>query len=321
MSNSTTATPTASGLPAAATAPTMYFVGVTTGGSAIHDVFRAWKPLLGIPDAELVGIDLPLDADPDSYREVVEFIGADPLSQGALVTTHKLRLYAAAQQLFSSVNADALALGEVSCLVSTADGVAGLALDAVTSGLALAAVTDDLAGRNVLIMGAGGAALALSSYLAGLSQSSAPSAVTVTDISQANLDTVRDHVADSGSGIRWAFEILQPEATHDALLAALPPGALIVNATGKGKDRPGSPLSDDAVFPQDAIAWEFNYRGSLEFVHQAEAQRDSRGVQVHDGWIYFVHGWTRAIANVFAIDIPTAGPGFDALADAAKGAR
>jgi shikimate 5-dehydrogenase len=71
-----------------------------------------------------------------------------------------------------------------------------------------------------------------------------------------------------------------------------------------GKDRPGSPLSDRAVFPQDGYAWEFNYRGSLEFLHQAEAQKEKRGLHVEDGWRYFVYGWTQVIGEVFSLDMP-----------------
>ncbi len=54
---------------------------------------------------------------------------------------------------------------------------------------------------------------------------------------------------------------------------SLPPGSLVVNATGMGKDRPGSPLGPTSVFPRDGVVWEFNYRGSLDFWHQALAQR------------------------------------------------
>src|SRR5690606_32598445 len=54
--------------------PTMYFIGVTTGSSAIHRVFDAWRPLLGLDDVALTGIDVPLDASPQAYRDVVEFL-------------------------------------------------------------------------------------------------------------------------------------------------------------------------------------------------------------------------------------------------------
>ena len=96
----------------------------------------------------------------------------------------------------------------------------------------------------------------------------------------------------------------------DALVAALPPASLVVNATGLGKDAPGSPLTDGARFPRDAVAWDLNYRGDLVFLDQARA---AGHVRVEDGWVYFLHGWTQVIAEVFDLEIPTSGPVFDAL--------
>ena len=46
------------------------------------------------------GIDFPLHAEPDAYRDAVSFIKEDPLSLGALVTTHKIDLYKACRDLF-----------------------------------------------------------------------------------------------------------------------------------------------------------------------------------------------------------------------------
>jgi shikimate 5-dehydrogenase len=66
---------------------------------------------------------------------------------------------------------------------------------------------------------------------------------------------------------------------------------LVVNATGMGKDSPGSPLEGAAVFPRGGIAWELNYRGELGFLREAEAQRADRELTVADGWGYFIRGW------------------------------
>jgi len=71
-----------------------------------------------------------------------------------------------------------------------------------------------------------------------------------------------------------------------------------------GKDRPGSPLTGSVVFPRHAIAWEFNYRGALEFLHQAEAAQSRRELTVVNGWEYFIHGWSQVIAEVFHIPMP-----------------
>jgi shikimate dehydrogenase len=71
-----------------------------------------------------------------------------------------------------------------------------------------------------------------------------------------------------------------------------------------GKDVPGSPLSRRATFPQHAVVWEVNYRGSLEFLQQARTQQRARELLVEDGCRYFVHGWSQVVADVFAIPMP-----------------
>jgi shikimate 5-dehydrogenase len=77
-----------------------------------------------------------------------------------------------------------------------------------------------------------------------------------------------------------------------------------VNATGMGKDRPGSPISEAGVFPLEGLVWEFNYRGSLEFLDQAKRQQPSRRLRIEDGWRYFIYGWSQVIADVFDIEMP-----------------
>ena len=108
---------------------------------------------------------------------------------------------------------------------------------------------------------------------------------------------------------------------NDEVCARLKPGSLVVNATGLGKDAPGSPLTGAVVFPLDGFAWEFNYRGELVFLEQARAQAKARNLRVEDGWIYFIHGWTRVIAEVFHLNIPTSGPEFERLSEIAGATR
>src|SRR5688500_17187111 len=99
-----------------ATRPTLYFIGVTTGKSLIMKVFPAWARALGLADAEIRGIDFPLHADPAAYREAVAFLRDDPLSLGALVTTHKIDLFPACRDLFDEIDPHAALMGETSCI-------------------------------------------------------------------------------------------------------------------------------------------------------------------------------------------------------------
>jgi shikimate 5-dehydrogenase len=78
---------------------------------------------------------------------------------------------------------------------------------------------------------------------------------------------------------------------------------MVINATGMGKDRPGSPVTDKGLFPVNGLVWELNYRGELGFLRQAERQAESRNLTVEDGWVYFLHGWSQVIAEAFHLDL------------------
>ena len=88
-----------------------------------------------------------------------------------------------------------------------------------------------------------------------------------------------------------------------------------------GCGRISSCVTDSAPWPDGALVWEFNYRGELDFLRQAQANQADRSLSIEDGWIYFIHGWTRVIAEVFHVDIPTSGPVFDDLCHIAQSIR
>ncbi|MEU6035052.1 hypothetical protein ABZ801_06560 [Actinomadura sp. NPDC047616] len=307
-----------------ATRPTMYFIGVTTRQSSIMRVFPAWAQALGL-DARISGIDLPIDDAPARYREVVAFVKNDPLSLGALVTTHKLNLYKAARDLFDRVGADAELLDEVSGISKRGDLLWGNAMDPISSGLSLEAIVPDGywadTGAELLLLGAGGSALALTLYLhrRAVDGRDVPSRVIITNRRAHRLDEMRAVHRKIGFAVPADYHVAPAPEHNDAQAGLLKPGSVVVNATGLGKDRPGSPLTDAAPFPSDGIAWDFNYRGDLRFLRQARAAAD-RNVRVENGWTYFIHGWTRVIAEVFQIDIPTSGPEFDRLSAIARSA-
>lgn len=309
-----------------ATRPTLYFIGVTTGSSSIRGVFPRWAEVLGLEDVELVGIDVALHAPAEQYRAVVGFMRHDPLSRGALVTTHKMDLYAACADVFDEVDPLAELMTEVSCLAVEGGRVRASAKDPWTSGLALQAFVPqghwEGNDREVLVLGAGGSAVAMDWHLCRTERGAdRPAVVTVTDLSASRLELLRSVHQRTAPDVPLRTRAGASAEQTDELLAALPAGSLVVNATGLGKDAPGSPIGARATFPHQGLVWELNYRGDLVFLRQAQAQQAERELVVEDGWTYFLHGWTRVIAEVFQVDIPTSGPAFDRLSDIAAGTR
>jgi shikimate 5-dehydrogenase len=310
---------------AAATQRTMYFIGVTTGKSSIMKVFPAWSAHLGL-DAVMKGIDFAPNSESAAYRGAVDFIKRDPLSLGALVTTHKVNLLKASKDLFDELDPYARTLHEISSISKRGSRLIGHAKDPITAGASFEAIVPEghwaKTGAALCILGSGGSSLALTLYLHNKKQAGGdvPDHIVVTARREASLAEMRHVHGQIGFNIPIDYRLAPTPAEADKVVAQLPPRSMVVNATGLGKDGPGSPLTDAVIFPEGGLIWEFNYRGELVFLDQARAASAARSLTVHDGWVYFIHGWTRVIAEVFDIDIPMSGPAFEDLSRIARDA-
>jgi shikimate 5-dehydrogenase len=282
----------------------LHFIGVSTGGSSIMELFPRWARLLGL-DAEIVGRDVPIGAGPEAYRAPVEEIAGDERVRGALVTTHKLAVFRHAGDLFQELDPDARLCREISCISKRGSALIGHAKDPIAAGLAL----EHMLGReywrvrtsHALCLGAGGAGTAITVRLAR--ERHPPARIVVTDRDAERLSSLQAIHGELGEEVEIDYRLVSSAAESDELLVELPLESLVVNATGMGKDVPSSPLSDEATFPEGAVVWELNYRGKLDFLRHARRQAVGRGLRIHDGWRYFLHGWTDVIAEVFRLEL------------------
>jgi shikimate 5-dehydrogenase len=290
------------------TVPTFYFIGVTTGKSSINKVFPLWMDVFGKPEVVLEGIDHVIHDEPENYRKSVAQLKYDPLSLGALVTTHKMNVYSAANDMFDYFDPYAKTTAELSCISKKNGELRGYAKDPITAGLSLEAIIEPSyfgrTGGHILCLGAGGSAVATLLYLINKEHpSDRPEKFIAVNRSPGKLDHMRGMVAKFDTDIEVQYVHNSDPKKNDELMAILPDHSIVINATGMGKDTPGSPVTDTGIFPQNGIAWEFNYRGELDFMHQALAQVDARNLRVEDGWVYFLHGWSQVIAEVLQIDL------------------
>ena len=214
-------------------------------------------------------------------------------------------MFDAARDLFDELDDVSVQCGEISSISKRDGRLVGGAKDPLTAGLALREILPAgwfADGGEVVCLGSGGAGTAITTYLAQTGDP--PRRITVTDVEDARLAHLRAvHERNGLDPERFRYVVTD---RPDDLVAEAPARSLVVNATGLGKDRPGSPVDDTTVFPRGAVVWEINYRGSLDFLRQAEAQQAERGLRVHDGWRYFVHGWTHAVAEVFGVEMTPA---------------
>jgi shikimate 5-dehydrogenase len=286
-------------------------------------VFPAWAEFLGLGDVEMKGIDFKPHSSREAYREAVQFLKNDPLSLGALVTTHKIDLYAACHDLFDDIDPHAQMMGETSCLSKRDGRFICHAKDPITSGYAIDGFLPEdhfkHTNAEVFSMGAGGSTIALTWHLMQSARGeNRPSKIIVSNRSPERLEEIsRIHQA-LNVDIPCDYVVAPTPEDNDSVMKGMPPGSLVINATGLGKDVPGSPLTDAATFPEKAVIWDLNYRGDLIFLEQARRQSEEQKLQIEDGWTYFIYGWTRVIAEVFNIDIPTSGSVFDELCKIAE---
>ncbi len=300
------------------------FIGVTTQKSAIMRIFPAWADHLGLGNVTMAGADLALHAPPARYREAVEVIRSSPAQLGALVTTHKIDLFSACRDMFGFIDPYAELCGEVSSLSKRDGQLRAHAKDPISSGRALDefiepgywASPSALSSQppEVLLFGAGGSNLAITLYLmTGRAAPDRPRRIVVVNRSRPRLDSIRAVHEQLGQAHEGLGQQVKVEYVHNAdpaendrLMAGMPPGSLVVNGTGMGKDSPGSPVTGRGAFPPGARVWELNYRGELDFLHQARGQEARRALFIEDGWRYFVHGWTCVMEEVFAVPMTPA---------------
>jgi shikimate dehydrogenase len=283
------------------------FVGLTTASSLVHEAMPLWRPIIGAP-ISLAGIDIAVGADHSTYTQALDDLRSNPNAVGAVVTTHKIALFRAAATRFAYLDSLALACREINAIRCTEDGLHGWARDPLSVGRVVDRIWPEDPG-HVVCLGSGGTGVALARHLL----------TTRSAVRFECADTDRAAIDHLVHVVGRRVDVHVGDGPWDQLVTEAPRGSLIVNATGMGKDRPGSPVTDGVVFPDGAVVWELNYRGRREFLDQALRDSSRAERQVHDGWQLFCHGWAAALDAV--LDLADDGSLGDRFANAASQLR
>lgn len=275
-----------------------FFLGVSTGQSSVHAFFERWCQAIDVK-ARMLGVDIPIGAPKETYERFFQDYMGSPQIIGGLVTSHKAALFTHCSKLFSHLTRDAENLEEIGAVFRQGGGAwAGDASDVPASGLAASKLLTTpqwhSGSKQVVIFGAGGAGLALSITLASLRQP--PAEIVLTESRPDRMETVR-RILQRVRADRLIKLISSEE--NQRLVDGKPSGTLFVNASGLGKDLPGSPIVSFANVAKDALVWDFNYRGDLLFLKQARFEQAAKNLVIEDGWWYFISGWAHVICRVF----------------------
>jgi shikimate dehydrogenase len=274
----------------------VWFVGVSTSGSSAIALFPGWCAALGI-DAELVPVDLA-----KAYRQLVGDLGADQEAAGAVVTTHKVAMFETSADLFISRDRSVDLFEEISCVTAGGGGLGANTIDPASVARTLSEILPrPVDEASALVFGAGGAGTAVSAAL--LTDRTSTWNVTLTDTVDSRLAQAERIFSALSVQDRATLVRAGGSEDNDDALSKAPPGSFVVNATGMGKDVPGSPLSGRVSFPNRALVWDLNYRGELTLLDQARTQARDRGLRVEDGRRLFVHGWAEGLRQIFGREV------------------
>jgi shikimate dehydrogenase len=280
---------------------TLIFVGPSASRSRIHSLCPALSRVLG-EDLVVASADMPANQAPTAYTSLLlDVLSRDEVA-GGVVTNHKLQFFDAFLQLGFPVSSIGKKLGVVSVFRRVGNRFYGTAEEPY----AVLPAIDKICRcrcmdyfREIVIFGAGGAGRAITYAAAAHSSRYGVDRITVTDCDLHRIDGFR-HLTCCGNLID-----LHVARTHvnDRLLREAARGALVVNATGLGKDASGSPISDHVDFPADSAAWDLNYRGSLDFLRQAKSQPSRCHVSCHDGFDFFLFDWLEILSFIFRLNL------------------
>ena len=276
----------------------MYFVGVSTQQSIINNIFPKWMEVLGFK-VQLQGIDVPLNASANIYRECARKIKESPDVLGALVTTHKIAMYSYANDIFDALSDSAREFKEIGAIYKRNDMMTGEATDIISVNNAFKNIFEKVNNKDseICILGCGGAGIALGYAILKFYNTNF-NKVIMTDINLNRLEQARKTLLAYDNEGKLQLIHVKNIQDNDIIINSLSSDSFVVNATGVGKDVQGSPISNTVQFPYGSCVWEYNYRGSLEYMKIAEAQALEKHLSVYDGFEYFIYGWTTVISRV-----------------------
>ena len=210
-------------------------------------------------------------------------------------------LFEHTRQLFDEFDSDAELLGEIGVAVRAPGTLTALAPAKIAAQQAYEHVFgDDSDPAEVLIIGATGPARALALALSNSAGDSGPRRVCLTTLDGKSMTDMRQRIAELPDDRRPTLRHIESQLEHDRLVTLLPPGSLVVNATGPSSEDTPSPVGDAALFPQNGLVWDLDAIGvSSPFLDKARQQRRPRGLRLSDGPMFNQFQWLAAAAAVF----------------------
>lgn len=225
----------------------------------------ARSPLLWNAAFAKAGIDAvmhPFDVTEDKLADLVSALKADPrYLGGAVAVPHKTGLV----PLLDRLEPEAARIGAVNAIYRDGGDLVGANTDGAGALASVQAACPDLAERNAVLVGLGGAGMAVAAYLSG----------NVASLTLANRtgDKAEAYAARLGGAVSATALPLSPEQLSNC--------QLLVNCSSVGYQDgdAGAPVSDDALasLPDNAFVYDIIYQPLETALLAAARKRGLRG--------------------------------------------
>ena len=152
-------------------------------------------------------------------------------------TSHKISVLEATEDMFDILHSSVTITGEVSCISKRNGQLVGHAKDPVTGGMSLDAVLGnsyfERSGGHVLNFGAGGSGKAIALHLIQKDNpADRPERFVMVNRSEPRLVKFKEMVESLDTDIQFEYILNNDPDRNDELMARLPEGSVVINATG-----------------------------------------------------------------------------------------
>jgi shikimate 5-dehydrogenase len=281
--------------------PTIYIVGNQPLPEALLDVYPKWARRFDHRSTAIVPVAAPSESDATWYQRFTEFLRDEYHAVGAVMASQATPLFEHARHLFDGFDDDAELLGEIGVAVRAPGTLTARSPAKIAAQQAYEhTFGDDSDPSEILIIGATGPARALALALSNSAGASNPRRVCLTTLDGKSMTDMRQRVAELPEDRRPTLRHIQSQLEHDRLVTLLPPGSLVVNATGPADEDTPSPVGSAALFPQNGLVWDIDAVGiSSPFLDKARQQRRERGLRLADGPVFHQYQWLAAATAIF----------------------
>lgn len=288
-------------IPASPTKTTLYVVGTQPLPDALLGVLPKWGRKFGHRSTAIVPVAAPSEADVAGIQSFIEFLRDEYHAVGAVMVSQASPVFEHARHLFDAFDDDAELLGEIGVAVRAPGTLTALAPAKNAAQQAYEHVFGaDSDPAEALIIGATGPARALALALSNSAGNTGTCRVCLTTLDGKSMTDMRRRVADLPEDRRPTLRHIESQLEHDRLVTLLPPGSLVVNATGPSEKDTPSPVGSAALFPKNGLVWDLDAVGvSSPFLDKARQQRRERGLRLADGSAFHHYQWLAAATAVF----------------------